>query len=321
MVYNFTQQEDPLDKLAEGRYEQKIKYRSSYEDERSGERVFDFSTDSDEKDPPEIYHEPVHKPVMVKDMPLFDIDKPEKKESSRMPEGKINRGPASLADIDSSPEKERYRTYRAPEDIKKSRQDLLEEESAQAHESSEREMPLPAEKPKKISPSSIDARSKTGVEIQPDNRYHDYKIKTYLNAEHYIYINGNKGTQHPHTFEFSVYVRFPGDKFIEFKELEDAFAGITAPYQNKCLNDIEPFNSIIPTTENMTEVFAGEIADKVKNMGGVVLQMTTSETPTRTYVVTYDSMKKLGDNAQTFVSDALDELIDTRLDALVKGMG
>lgn len=153
---------------------------------------------------------------------------------------------------------------------------------------------------------------------RPVAKYHDYRIKTYLNAEHYIYINGHKGAQHPHTFEFSVYVRFPGSKFIEFKELEDAFAKITAPYQNKCLNDISPFDVIIPTTENMTEIFAEQISDSVRSLGGAVLQMTTSETPTRAYVVNFDTMEPLNKSADDFEDKALDDLIDARIDAVIK---
>lgn len=166
--------------------------------------------------------------------------------------------------------------------------------------------------------TTVESAGMSDISKHPDAKYHDYRIKTYLNAEHYIYINGHKGTQHPHTFEFSVYVRFPGSKFIEFKELEDTFAKITAPYQNKCLNDISPFDIIIPTTENMTEIFAEQISESVCKLGGEVLQMTTSETPTRAYVVNFDTMKDLEKAADDFEDNALDDLIDARIDAVIR---
>ena len=37
--------------------------------------------------------------------------------------------------------------------------------------------------------------------------YRDYRIKVYLNARHYIFINGKQGQTHPHTWEFVLYMR------------------------------------------------------------------------------------------------------------------
>lgn len=156
--------------------------------------------------------------------------------------------------------------------------------------------------------------------MEQETIYHDYRIKTYLNAEHYIFINGKKGTQHPHTFEISVYTRFPGTTFIEFKELEDTLAGITVPYQNRCLNDIEPFDRIIPTTENMADYFAGIVSEKISGLGGIVLQMTVSETPTRAYVITFETTEALKDKADEAEEKIIDDLIDRRLDAVIKNM-
>lgn len=153
-----------------------------------------------------------------------------------------------------------------------------------------------------------------------ENKFHYYKIKTFLNAEHYVSLNGKKGIQHPHMFEISVYVRFPGDTFIGFKDLENAFAEIIKPYQNKCLNDIEPFTSIMPTTENITEIFAEQISDMVKSIGGEVLQVATSETPSRTYVTTYNSAECPTENDTDYESEAIDRIIDARFDSLAKDM-
>ena len=38
----------------------------------------------------------------------------------------------------------------------------------------------------------------------------EYKFKFYLNANHYIIIDGKEGEQHPHTWEFMVHIRMNG---------------------------------------------------------------------------------------------------------------
>lgn len=39
--------------------------------------------------------------------------------------------------------------------------------------------------------------------------YREYRLKFYLNAKHYIIINGHKGETHPHTWEFTLSIRYP----------------------------------------------------------------------------------------------------------------
>ena len=39
----------------------------------------------------------------------------------------------------------------------------------------------------------------------------EYKFKFYLNANHYIIIDGKEGEQHPHTWEFMVHIRMNGE--------------------------------------------------------------------------------------------------------------
>ena len=38
--------------------------------------------------------------------------------------------------------------------------------------------------------------------------YREYRLKFYLNAKHYIIINGHKGETHPHTWEFTLSIRY-----------------------------------------------------------------------------------------------------------------
>ena len=50
--------------------------------------------------------------------------------------------------------------------------------------------------------------------------YREYRLKFYLNARHYIIIGGNKGEVHPHTWEFTLHIRFGRGDFTEFNTFE-----------------------------------------------------------------------------------------------------
>ena len=77
--------------------------------------------------------------------------------------------------------------------------------------------------------------------------YREYRLKFYLNARHYIIINGSKGDIHPHTWEFAVNIRFGRSSFVEFNTFEKGIADYLARFQNKVMNEEEPINTILPT--------------------------------------------------------------------------
>ena len=96
--------------------------------------------------------------------------------------------------------------------------------------------------------------------------YREYNIKFYLNARHYIIINGRQGEVHPHTWEFALNIRFGRSSFVEFNVFEKGISTYLAPYQNKVLNEVEPFNAILPTLENMVDYFANEFYDIIHDI-------------------------------------------------------
>lgn len=112
-----------------------------------------------------------------------------------------------------------------------------------------------------------------------------YELKFYLNASHYIIINGEKGEEHPHTWEFTLDFSLPREPFVEFGTVEKKIQKYLKPYQNQVLNEKKPFDAILPTVENITDFFAGEFAGILAGFSGRLNRVKASETPTRTYVV------------------------------------
>ena len=113
-----------------------------------------------------------------------------------------------------------------------------------------------------------------------------YKSKFYLNASHYIVTNGNPGVVHSHCFEIIVCTTpVDSSQEIMFNLFEDEVEKVLFPYQKRIVNEVEPFNTINPTLENMCEHFAEIFIKEAIQNGIVVVSVQISETPSRAYII------------------------------------
>lgn len=147
-------------------------------------------------------------------------------------------------------------------------------------------------------------------------RYKQYKFKFYLNARHAIYNNGVLGDVHTHSWEFVLYIVKARKEFSQFSQIEEAMENYFEPFQDKCINDIEPFNVINPTLENVADYFKEALSEILNKMGWVLLMMEMSETPARTYVISLLDDVEMSDD-QTI--DTVTDLILERVRGEVNG--
>ncbi len=145
-----------------------------------------------------------------------------------------------------------------------------------------------------------------------------YKFKFYLNASHYIIINGKQGEAHPHTWEFILDVVLPNSEFVQFSVYERTIESFFATYQNQTINDLAPFDAIIPTLENMVEYFGDAIRERIQAVGGQLEQIEGSETPTRSYVISYDQDEVFLTGAEQTAQAALSDVLDQALAEALK---
>ncbi len=137
-------------------------------------------------------------------------------------------------------------------------------------------------------------------------RYSQYKFKFYLNASHAIYIDGHIGEKHPHTWEITINVLKEKSEFIQFSSLEKKIENWMKRYQDKFLNEIDPFDKVNPTMENCCDYMKEVLKEILHSEGWILLSIEMSETPTRSYVVNvFDSDKKL--NWEDISSDTVAE--------------
>ena len=147
--------------------------------------------------------------------------------------------------------------------------------------------------------------------------FREYKFKFYLNANHFIVINGKEGEIHPHTWEFMVDVLMSDQKFVQFGADEKAIDEYFNKYQNRILNEVEPFDHMVPTLENMSDYFADEIRGIVKELGGHLVKMESSETPTRSYVISFEREQEYLESIRRSSKQQMSDVIDGILDRII----
>jgi len=148
--------------------------------------------------------------------------------------------------------------------------------------------------------------------------YHEYRFKFYLNASHAIFINGRLGQAHPHTWEYVLNILLPRNEFVEFNVFEKTIEQFFAKYQNQTMNKVEPFDTLVPTLENMAEYFGDQLYRLIAEKNGQLTQIECSETPTRSYIIAYEKDKKqeseyaatLDASEQDAISQVLDRVLD-----------
>lgn len=116
-------------------------------------------------------------------------------------------------------------------------------------------------------------------------KYRQYKFKFYLNASHAISIGGKLRQKHPHTWEITLNTLKLMDGFIQFNQLETRIEEFFDTYQDKVLNEVDPFDVVNPTLENCCEYFKTQLQSILNEEGWVLLMIEMSETPTRTFVI------------------------------------
>ena len=76
------------------------------------------------------------------------------------------------------------------------------------------------------------------------------------------------------------------------------------------MNDFEPFDTVIPTLENMSEKFVMDIRDLVERDGAKLMRMESSETPTRSYIISFAEEEEMKESLSNRRKESLEQEID-----------
>lgn len=153
--------------------------------------------------------------------------------------------------------------------------------------------------------------------MRKERLYREYRLKSYLNMNHYITINGRQGQTHPHTWEFVMTIIVAGDAFVEFRTFENLIEQYLDKYQNQILNTIEPFDIIVPTIENVTDYFNDELQELLRKNGGELVSMEGSETPTRSYIVSHRNEPEFVDQIGKIQTQQISGVVEYVVDQII----
>lgn len=152
-------------------------------------------------------------------------------------------------------------------------------------------------------------------------QYSQYRFKFYFNASHAIYLSGEMGQSHPHTWEVILNVMKVSDNFILFNEIEKMCEDFLSRFQNGFINQIEPFTTINPTLENICVYFKEQLHEMLYEKGWLLLSIELSETPSRSYVISVsEEMEARKSYFDSSTEEALQEVINRLAEAKVASL-
>lgn len=118
------------------------------------------------------------------------------------------------------------------------------------------------------------------------NKTYTYKLRTFINASHAIRWQGAQGAEHPHTWELILTIK-PNNALatLKFELIEDVIQKSILPFSGQFLNEITPFDQLVPTLENFTEELFNRLSHELLTIACQLIDLSVGESPTRYFSV------------------------------------
>ena len=93
-------------------------------------------------------------------------------------------------------------------------------------------------------------------------------------------------------------------EFVLFNKFEKAIEEYLEKFQGRVMNEIPPFDTMIPTLENISDYFCDEIR--------------SSETPTRSYIIDLRDGLDFKENMSKLTEKQVDEVMENIIDNILE---
>lgn len=117
------------------------------------------------------------------------------------------------------------------------------------------------------------------------NLVFSYRIKSFFNASHAIRWDSGIGQRHSHTWEVNCEFRSQQGQTVVFKDLEEKLNNIFQKFSGSFLNQLEYFQEINPTVENVAVWLYKLVTPAVETLKVRLIRLEVAESPTRSYCI------------------------------------
>ncbi len=150
-----------------------------------------------------------------------------------------------------------------------------------------------------------------------------YRFKFYFNASHAIYLSGEVGQSHPHTWELVLSVMSISEGFVLFDEVEKMCENFLLDYQDVHINSTQAFKTINPTLENICLYFKDRLEEMLYEKGWLLLSIELSETPSRAYMISVSDEMEIGKGQhnrehEEALKEIMERMTQEKADSLAK---
>ncbi len=115
-------------------------------------------------------------------------------------------------------------------------------------------------------------------------RHEAYLYHVTFNAMHNLVLD-NPRKMHAHTFRVGMYVIEKQEEYPVFLSSEKMLDEYFSQYQGIRLNELEAFRDIVPTLENMGEIFYRDLKPVFAENGMQLLMLELGDSPVSTYAI------------------------------------
>ena len=113
-----------------------------------------------------------------------------------------------------------------------------------------------------------------------------YQLTFFLNATHSVKLQQKLFSEHPHTYEIKCWVVTKSQDWSE--EISKKIQEIIDRLDNHFLNQLDDFNKLNPTLENLTKYLFKEISHQLNEEEYRLTKIKVADSPLRFYFINAD---------------------------------